>query len=345
MPDKKDPMVKEASGSGKTGAVMVVGGGVAGIQASLDLANSGFYVHLVEAKPAIGGVMAQLDKTFPTNDCAMCIISPKLVECGRHLNIEIHPLTEVQEVSGEPGNLKVTLRKEPRYVDPAKCTGCGECANVCPVSMPDQFNQGLADWKAAYRLYPQAIPAAFGIMKLDRAPCTLTCPAEINVQGYVQLIKLGKYEEALKLIMERLPLPGVLGRVCPHPCEAKCRRAELDQPVAICSLKRFAADQADVGSFSPPLVEAQPEKIAIVGSGPAGLTCAYHLALKGYRPTIFEALPEAGGMLRVGIPDYRLPKAVLDQEINNVLRLGVELKTNTALGRDFTLDSSAGRRL
>ena len=324
MPEKNDPMVKESSGSSKTGAVMVVGGGVAGIQASLDLANSGFYVHLVEAKPAIGGVMAQLDKTFPTNDCAMCIISPKLVECGRHLNIEIHPLTEVQEVSGEPGNLKVTLRKEPRYVDPAKCTGCGECANVCPVTMPDQFNQGLADWKAAYRLYPQAIPAAFGIMKLDRAPCTLTCPAEINVQGYVQLIKLGKYEEALKLIMARLPLPGVLGRVCPHPCEAKCRRAELDQPVAICSLKRFAADHADVGAFTPPLVEAQPEKIAIVGAGPAGLTCAYHLALKGYRPTIFEALPQAGGMLRVGIPDYRLPKAVLDQEINNVLRLGVD---------------------
>ncbi len=339
MSDKKDPIVKEAAGSSKTGAVMVVGGGVAGIQASLDLANSGFYVHLVEAKPAIGGVMAQLDKTFPTNDCAMCIISPKLVECGRHLNIEIHPLTEVQEVSGDPGNLKVTLRKEPRYVDPAKCTGCGECANVCPVTMPDKFNQGLADWKAAYRLYPQAIPAAFGIMKLDRAPCTLTCPAEINVQGYVQLIKLGKYEEALKLIMARLPLPGVLGRVCPHPCEAKCRRSELDQPVAICSLKRFAADHAEVAAFTPPLVEAQSEKIAIVGSGPAGLTCAYHLALKGYRPTIFEALPQAGGMLRVGIPDYRLPKAVLDAEVNNILRLGVTLTTNTALGRDFTLDS------
>ncbi|HEX9883559.1 MAG TPA: NAD(P)-binding protein, partial [Desulfobaccales bacterium] len=317
---------------------MVVGGGVAGIQASLDLANSGFYVHLVEAKPAIGGVMAQLDKTFPTNDCSMCIISPKLVECGRHLNIEIHPLTEVEAISGEPGNLQVTLKKEPRYIDPAKCTGCGECANVCPVTMKDEFNEGLAEWHAAYRLYPQAIPAAFGIKKLDRAPCTITCPAEINVQGYVQLIKMGKYEEAVKLIMERLPLPGVLGRVCPHPCEDKCRRAEMDQAVAICSLKRFAADQVDLGTVPVPLVEARPEKIAIVGSGPAGLTCAYHLARQGYRPTIFEALPKAGGMLRVGIPDYRLPKDVLDQEIDNILRLGVTLKTNTALGRDFTLD-------
>ena len=111
--------------------------------------------------------------------------------------------------------------------------------------------------------------------------------------------------------------------------------------MAICNLKRFAADQVDLGAFTPPLVEAKSEKIAIVGSGPAGLACAYHLALKGYRPTIFEALPKAGGMLRVGIPDYRLPKAILDREIDNILRLGVELKTNTALGRDFTLDSSA----
>jgi heterodisulfide reductase subunit A-like polyferredoxin len=112
----------------------------------------------------------------------------------------------------------------------------------------------------------------------------------------------------------------------------------MDQAVAICSLKRFAADQVDLGTVPVPLVEARPEKIAIVGSGPAGLTCAYHLARQGYRPTIFEALPKAGGMLRVGIPDYRLPKDVLDREIDNILRLGVTLKTNTALGRDFTLD-------
>ncbi len=327
-----------SGGNGKVGAVMVVGAGIAGVQASLDLAKSGFFVHLVEKQPAIGGVMAQLDKTFPTNDCSMCILSPKLVECGRHLNIQIHTLSEVTEIRGEPGSFKATLVKEPRYIDPAKCTGCGDCTKVCPVLMPDTFNAGLADWKATYRLYPQAIPSTFAIKKLDRAPCTLTCPAEINVQGYVQLIKMGKYEQAVKLIMERLPLPGVLGRVCPHPCEDKCRRQELDAAVAICSLKRFAADQVDLANFTPPPVEARPEKVAIIGSGPAGLACAYHLALKGYRPTIFEALDKPGGMLRVGIPDYRLPKDVLDKEINNILRLGVELKTNSALGRDFTLD-------
>src|SRR5512136_2922077 len=135
MPEKNDPLVKESSGSSKTGAVMVVGGGVAGIQASLDLANSGFYVHLVEAKPAIGGVMAQLDKTFPTNDCSMCIISPKLVECGRHLNIQIMPLSEVTAISGEAGNFKVTVEKQARFIDPAKCTGCGACTEACPIKV------------------------------------------------------------------------------------------------------------------------------------------------------------------------------------------------------------------
>ncbi len=322
----------------KVGAVMVVGGGIAGLQAALDLADAGFYVHLVEKQSAIGGTMPQLDKTFPTNDCSMCILSPKLVDVGRHRNIEIHTLTEIKSLKGEPGNFRVSLRQRPRYIDPAKCTGCGECAAVCPVSVPDPFNQCLSDTKAVHRLYPQAVPATYGITKLAHARCRMACPAEINVQGYVQLVKTGKFEDAVKLIMERLPLPGVLGRVCPHPCEEKCRRRDLDEPVAICNLKRYAANQVDLAGLSFPQAGPRPEKIAIIGSGPAGLTCAYHLALKGYRPTIFESLPKAGGMLRVGIPDYRLPKDVLDREIDNILRLGVELKTNTALGRDFTLD-------
>jgi heterodisulfide reductase subunit A-like polyferredoxin len=177
------------------GKVMVVGAGIAGVQAALDLANAGFYVHLVEKKSAIGGVMAQLDKTFPTNDCSMCIISPKLVECGRHLNVEIHTLSEVADIKGEPGNFTITLEQEPRYIDPAKCTGCGACVDVCPVGVSDTFNLGLNEGRAIYRLYPQAIPSTFAIKKFDRAPCTRACPANLSAQGYVQLIKAGKFVE------------------------------------------------------------------------------------------------------------------------------------------------------
>jgi heterodisulfide reductase subunit A-like polyferredoxin len=322
----------------KVGAVMVLGGGIAGIQASLDAAAAGYKVYLVERDISIGGVMAKLDKTFPTNDCSTCILSPKLIEVAQHPDIEILTQSRIHRLEGEAGHFTVTIKQEPRYLDAAKCKSCGVCTEACPVTLPSEFDEGLGQCKAIYRHFPQAVPSAFAIKKYGRPPCTLTCPAEINVQGYVQLIKVGKYREAVQLIMERLPLPGVLGRICPHPCEDRCLRRRVDSSVAIFDLKRFAADRVDLESLAPPSVEAKGEKIAIVGSGPAGLSCAYHLARRGYRPVIFEALPQAGGMLRVGIPEYRLPKAVLGREIDHILRHGVELRTDTALGRDFTLD-------
>jgi heterodisulfide reductase subunit A-like polyferredoxin len=287
------------------GSVLVVGAGIAGIQASLDLANSGFLVYLAENKSAIGGVMSQLDKTFPTNDCSMCIISPKLVEAGRHLNIELMTLTEIESVSGGAGNFKVKAIAHPRYIDIEKCTACGECAKVCPVALPNPFDQGLRDRKAAYKLYPQGMPGAFAIEKKDRAPCRLACPAGLNVQGYVQMVKKGKHKEALQLIMKDLPLPGVLGRICPHGCEDACLRSEVDTPVAIRNLKRVAADHFDPRDIEIHRAPPRSERVAIIGSGPAGLSAAYQLAKKGILSTIFEALPKVGGMLRVGIPDHR----------------------------------------
>jgi len=151
-----------------SGSVMVVGGGIAGIQASLDLADSGFRVYLVESSPAIGGVMSQLDKTFPTNDCALCILSPKLVECGRHLNINVMPNSDVQSIEGEPGNFTVKVVKAPRYIDIEKCTGCGLCAQYCPIRAIDLYNENLGQRKAAYVHYPQAVPLAYVI---DREKC------------------------------------------------------------------------------------------------------------------------------------------------------------------------------
>ena len=322
----------------KTGAVMVVGGGIAGIQASLDLAEMGYYVYLVEKTPAIGGRMAQLDKTFPTNDCSMCIISPKLNDAGGHINIETITNAEVLEVTGDPGRMKARVRKAARYVDLEKCTSCGECVKVCPIDLPNEFNMGIDFRKATFKPYAQAYPNAYAVTKQDVSPCTVACPAHVNAHGYVSLTMDGRFKEALEVIMDVLPLPGTLGRICAHPCEAECRRGQVEAPIAIRDLKRLAADQADIDQVEIALEESRPEKVAIIGAGPAGLSAAYHLVRKGFRPTILEALPVPGGMLRVGIPDYRLPPDILNKEIDFILRLGVDIKYGTALGRDFTLD-------
>ncbi len=320
----------------KIGAIMTIGGGIAGVQASLDLAESGFKVYLVESETGIGGRMAQLDKTFPTNDCSTCIFSPKLVTVGQNPNIELLSYSEVEDIQGEEGNFSVKIRLKSRHIHKDKCKACGDCATVCPVHAPNKFDESLSDRKATYRLFPQTIPQTFVIEKADRAPCVVACPAHINAQGYVQLISQGKYKEAVELIYKNLPLPGVLGRVCPHPCEKVCRRAEKDQAISICKLKRFAADQVDYSTLTIPVIQPQEEKVAIIGSGPAGLSAAYYVALKGYGVTIYESAPVLGGWLRVGIPEYRLPRDVLETEINHILKLGVETKTGVTFGKDIS---------
>ena len=324
------------------GAVLVCGAGITGIQASLDLAESGFKVYLLDSSPAIGGRMAQLDKTFPTGDCAMCILSPKLVECARNKNIEIITLADIQGISGEPGNFKVKIRQNPRYVDLDKCNACGECTEACPVDLPSEFDRRLGTRKAIFRPYPQAIPNVFGISKAaGRAPCKASCPAGVNAQGYVALVAAGKFKEAYDLIRQRCPLPAACGRVCQHPCQDDCNRGEIDEAVSVRDLKRFVADyiHANPGEYPPanPSAVKLDAKVAIVGGGPAGLTAASDLALLGYDVTLFEAQPQLGGMLRYGIPSYRLANEVLDKEIQYILDLGVEAKTGTAAPDPKTL--------
>ncbi|MBU1600219.1 FAD-dependent oxidoreductase, partial [bacterium] len=160
----------------KVGSVLVIGGGIAGMQASLDLTEAGFKVYLVEDSPAIGGKMAQLDKTFPTNDCSMCIMAPRLVDVAANLNIELLTTSEVVSLKGEPGNFKVSVVRKPRYIDLTKCTGCGDCAKECPVELPNEFNMGLNTRKAIYKPYPQAVPSAFAIDKRGTSPCKSGCP-------------------------------------------------------------------------------------------------------------------------------------------------------------------------
>ena len=169
------------------------------------------------------------------------------------------------------------------------------------------------------------------------APCQQTCPAGVDVQGYIALIAMGKPREAIRLIKQTNPLPLVCGRVCVRECEVACRRNRVDERVGIDYLKRYASDIDIEDPWTPALAPANGKKVAVVGGGPAGLTCAYYLLLRGYTVTLFEKSPELGGMLRFGIPEYRLPKKMLDKEISWITDLGVNVKKNTALGKDFTI--------
>jgi len=309
---------------------LVVGGGVAGIQAALEIADSKHKVYLVEREPSVGGHMIQLDKTFPTLDCSACILTPKMSLVGAHPYIDLMSYSEVENVSGYVGNFKVKINKKARYVDVDKCTGCGECSNVCPVTVPNEFDLGLGNRKAIYRPFPQAVPNAFTIDKRGLPPCRVACPAGVNAQGYVALISQGKFKEALEVLRRTMPFAGVCGRVCTHPCESECERGKVDEPVSIRSLKRFMSDyEMSVGrEKATPIERTKEDKVAVIGSGPAGLACAYDLIREGYPVTVFEAAPKAGGMMRYGIPDYRLPEKVLDNEISYIQELGVEIKTN-----------------
>ena len=189
-------MNEKIENNNKIGAVLVAGAGIGGMQAAIDLGNAGYKVYLVEEKSAIGGRMAQLDKTFPTNDCSMCTISPRLVEVDKHPNIEILTNSEILGVDGEAGHFQARILKHPRYVDMEKCNACGDCFEVCPVEVPNEFDANLRPRKAIHKLYPQAIPNKAVIQKAGVSPCKAACPAHIHVQGYLALARKGKIQRS-----------------------------------------------------------------------------------------------------------------------------------------------------
>ena len=202
-----------------TGAALVLGGGVAGIQCSLDLAEGGYKVYLVERSPALGGHMAQLDKTFPTNDCSMCTLAPKLVEAGRHLGIDIITNAELTGLEGEPGRFSAKVFHHARFVDPEICTSCGECIPACPVKVRDAYNEGLGERKAIYKLYPQAIPGTYAVDKKGYAPCKSNCRCRPLPRGTSPSSPRGASRTPIGWRRSRTPSPRSAGGCAPTPAK------------------------------------------------------------------------------------------------------------------------------
>ncbi len=312
--------------------VLVVGAGVGGMESALSLGDMGFKVLVAEKEPSVGGRMILLSKVFPTLDCASCISTPKMAAVNNHPNVRTLVYSEIDDITPRPeGGYLVHLTRKPTFVDPAKCTGCALCEPACTVAVPDEFNYDLAARHAAHIAFPQAVPKKAVITRTGTSPCSFTCPAGVKPHGYISLVRAGRYDQAFRQHLEDAPLVGVLSRACYAPCEDQCTRGELEGSVAIRGIKRFMADRYYAGHLVPeygPPKERKGKRVAIVGSGPAGLAAAFVLGRSGYDVTILEAEAEAGGILRWGIPSYRLPKDVVARDIQNITALGVRIELN-----------------
>jgi len=239
-------------------------------------------------------------------------------------------------------------------VDKDKCVACGECVENCPTNalmlgqklctrtpliepqrdLPYDMEWGPEKWNPDYRTNRKVV------VDTGSSPCKAECPAHIAIQGYIKLAAQGKYREALELIKNENPFPAVCGRVCPRYCESACTRADIDDPIAIDDIKKFIAEQdlLQEHRFVPKVRHDYGQKIAVIGAGPAGLSCAYYLAVDGYKVSVFEKQQALGGMLKFGIPSFRLEKSVVDAEIDILKELGVEFKTGVEVGKDVTLN-------
>ena len=312
--------------------VLVIGSGIGGMESALKLGDMGYKVLLVEKEASVGGKMILLSKVFPTLDCASCISTPKMASTIHHPNITAMTYGRVDGIAKvADGSFRAKVTQKARFVDIDACTGCQKCETACTVAVPDQFNADLVARRAAHITFPQAVPKKAVIDRAGSSPCSFTCPAGIQAHGYVSLIRSGLDEEAYRLVLDATPFVGTLGRACYAPCEGDCTRGSLEGTLPIRRLKRYASDAHDASGADNGVERPEPNgrRVAIVGSGPTGLTAAWQLARTGYAVKVFEAAPVAGGFLRLGIPSYRLPVEVVERDIENVTDLGVEIATSS----------------
>jgi NADPH-dependent glutamate synthase beta subunit-like oxidoreductase/NAD-dependent dihydropyrimidine dehydrogenase PreA subunit len=320
--------------------VAIIGDSAGAAQAALTLAELGVEVKLIMSSPALSlDNIADISSVTPPEK--LFSVWPLLLRAASHPQVTLHTNSEVRAIIGRQGKFTVRVATQPRYVREDLCTACGRCEEACSVQVPLILDGRRVTRSAIHAPVPDSktIPSAYCIEKSGIAPCRAACPLGINVQGFVSLLSKGKIDEALSLINEVAPLAGVLGRVCTHPCEDNCKRGEVDSPVFIPALHRYAADNSPSGinyrRKAP--ARSRKEKIAIVGSGPAGLSAAWELARRGYSPTIFESHAVVGGMVATGIPRFRMPLEVREREVAAIKALGVDIKTGVTVGHDVTI--------
>ena len=291
------------------------------------------YESLTQAGSIMGsGGMVVLDEDSCMVDLARFFLSftqdescGKCVPCRVGTKQMLDILNRLTQGEGQPGDIEKLLALSDTIAAGSLCALGGTAPN--PVLTTIRY------FRDEYEAHIKKRCPAVVCKKIIIAPCRHACPAGIDVPRYIRLIGQGKPAESLAVIREKIPFPSVCGHVCFHPCESKCRRGQLDEPIAIRALKRFAAER-DNGLWkqASKVVPATDKRVAVVGSGPAGMTAAYYLAKLGHSVTVFEELTQLGGMMRVGIPDYRLPQEVLDEEIEVIRSVGVETKTNSKIG-------------
>jgi NADPH-dependent glutamate synthase beta subunit-like oxidoreductase/NAD-dependent dihydropyrimidine dehydrogenase PreA subunit len=317
-----------------TKQVLMIGGDNASIRSALDMAKDGTRVFLVDVLSRTvrdGFTSAVLSGDKKDFDLSLW------EEVKKENNIEILSNAAIEDVQKDNGSFKVKIKKTAPRVIEEKCNDCKECIKVCPVSLLDDYSDGLS-LRTAVDFF-NSRTNSYNVVT-ERPVCERTCPVDLDIRGYVGLIADGKFKESLALIREKLAFPATIGRVCAHPCEENCNRGKKDEAPRIRDLKRFVADYEIQKKIEQPVpeIEKNGKKVAVIGAGPAGLACAHDLALSGYDIKVFEALPVSGGMLAVGIPKYRLPRDILNLEIDYVTRLGVEIKNNIRIGTDISLD-------